>query len=97
MSKPISRREYEDALCGRVRAMRERCNYTQREMAELLGATMEQYRKFEVRSPMPAYYLVRFAAIAQVDMEYLLTGRHRQGPRHTTASATVPRRRSSTG
>lgn len=44
-------------------------------MAAAIGVPFERYKKYETRSPMPAYLIPRFAQIVDRSMSYILTGR----------------------
>lgn len=59
----------------RVKRLREERGWTAEEMAMALDIPAERYRKYESRSPMPHYLLVRFALIVGRDVEYILTGK----------------------
>lgn len=48
---------------------------TQARMADLLGVPVERYRKYETRSPMPAYLMDRFVALTGTDLDYLILGK----------------------
>lgn len=61
----------------RVAFVRKRRGITQAEMAEALSISVERYRKYEHRSPLPVWLLERFCAIVGADIEYVITGRAR--------------------
>lgn len=46
-------------------------------MAAALGVPAERYRKYETRSPLPAYLMHRFCLICDADLENLLIGKPR--------------------
>lgn len=56
-------------------------------MATALGVPSDRYRKYEYRSPLPAYLMERFALIVGCDLEYLITGKVR---RSTSPSPAAP-------
>lgn len=62
----------------RMRELREAAQLTQGQMAALLGCGMEQYRKYETRSPMALGYLAKFCMIVKCDLQFLITGQRRQ-------------------
>jgi len=46
---------YVNAYCARVKELRERRGWTAEQMATALGIPADRYRKYETRSPLPAY------------------------------------------
>ena len=68
-------------LAARVRHLRERQRHpsgkkwTQADMADTLGCTVEQYRKYEKRSPIPVHLIPRLARACGVSVEFVVTGR----------------------
>ena len=69
-----TRERYQKQLCQRVAKARDRLEKSQREMAGLLGVETNTYAKWENRSPMPHYHLVRFCGITGSDPGQMLTG-----------------------
>ncbi len=63
------------ALCERVKALRLQRGITAEQAADLLGVKGDRYRKYETRTPLPAYLIERFAFIVNADPLYVLTGR----------------------
>jgi DNA-binding XRE family transcriptional regulator len=64
---------YNDKLCARVKVLRERRGWTQRIMAETLGISLENYTKYERRSPLPHWLLLRFCRIMGIGSDDLLS------------------------
>lgn len=77
LGMPTSNEEamFNESLCARVHALRNERGWTSQQMATALGVPPERYRKYEYRSPIPAYLMERFALIVGCDLEYLLTGK----------------------
>lgn len=76
---------FNEALCARVKRLRNSRGWTSQEMALALGIPAERYRKYESRSPLPAYLMERFCLITHTDFSFLLTGRDqskRQRPKN---------------
>ncbi len=69
---------YNDALCDRVKKFRMERGWTAEQMAIALGIPPERYRKYEIRSPLPAYLMERFCLNANVELENLVLGKPRQ-------------------
>lgn len=67
---------FNNALCERVKRLRNERGWTAEQMATALGVPPERYRKYENRSPLPAYLMERFALLANSSVEYLITGKH---------------------
>lgn len=69
---------FNNQFCGRVKRFREETNMSAAEMAELLDIPAERYRKYESRSPLPAYLIAKFCRIVGCDLEHLLIGKSRE-------------------
>ena len=69
---------FNESLCARVHLLRNERGWTSAQMATALGVPPDRYRKYEYRSPMPAYLMERFSLIVGCDMDYLLTGKSRK-------------------
>lgn len=67
-------KSFNAALRKRLRDLRERRGLTQSQMATALGIETDRYRKYETRSMIPAFYLLRAAIICGASVEYLVTG-----------------------
>ena len=76
------------ALCHRVKRWREETHMSAADMAALLHIPADRYRKYETRSPLPAYLMPSYCQIVGVDLEHLLLGK----PRNRTAPQIVARR-----
>ena len=74
---PTSNEEamFNEALCARTHELRNERGWTAQQMATALGVPPDRYRKYEYRSPMPAYLMERFALIVGCDLDYLLLGK----------------------
>lgn len=69
---------FNEALCARVHRLRNERGYTSAQMATALGCPADRYRKYEYRSPLPAYLMERFCIVAGCDLEHLITGKLRK-------------------
>lgn len=69
---------FNEAFCARVHSLRNERGYTSAQMATALGVPPDRYRKYEYRSPLPAYLMERFAAIVGCDLDHLITGKLRK-------------------
>ncbi len=59
----------------RLKDLREKLGYTQREMAYAVGIQMPRYNKYEIgRSEPPFEILVKLAKLTNVDLDYLIAG-----------------------
>jgi len=67
--------EFNDRMCARTQRLRLEKDWTQPQMAAAIGVPFERYKKYETRSPMPAYLVPRFAQIVERSMSYILTGK----------------------
>lgn len=78
---------FNNALCERVKRFREERGWTAAQMATALGIPADRYRKYENRSPLPAYLMVRFCLNTNVDLENLVAGKPRQKQRPAIISS----------
>jgi transcriptional regulator with XRE-family HTH domain len=69
---------FDDALCARVKRLREEKDWTAEQMAIALGIPPERYRKYENRSPIPHYLIPRFALVVDRSIEYVMTGKEQR-------------------
>ncbi len=75
MPDPNEELLFNNSLCGRVKSLRTERGWTADQMATALGVPADRYRKYETRSPLPAYLMPRFCLLAQCEFDYLLTGK----------------------
>ena len=76
MAKANDETLFNQGYFSRVRWAREKkLGWTAEQMATALGIPAERYRKYENRTPLPPYLIQRFALIAGVTIEFLLTGK----------------------
>jgi transcriptional regulator with XRE-family HTH domain len=68
---------FNEALISRVKQWREEKGWTAEQMAIALGIPAARYRKYESRTPLPAYLFQRFCLITETDLENLLFGKPR--------------------
>jgi transcriptional regulator with XRE-family HTH domain len=73
----VNESEFNAALCERVKRWRDETGMTAADMAALLHIPADRYRKYETRSPLPAYLMPPFCQIIGVDLEHLLIGKAR--------------------
>ena len=83
---------FNNALCQRVKELREQRGWIAQQMATALAIPVDRYRKYETRSPIPAYLMPRFCLIVDCDLDYLLTGRSRPSFGSAAAPQTDKRR-----
>lgn len=69
---------FEKELQARCKKLRLEKNWTAEQMAEALGVSADRYRKYENRSPLPYYYIPKFALVVDRSIEYVLTGKERK-------------------
>jgi DNA-binding XRE family transcriptional regulator len=81
----VEEAEFNQKLCARIFRLRSERGWTQAQMAAAIGVPHERYKKYETRSPMPAYLVPRFALQVDRDPCYVLTGKQpehgRRAPR----------------
>lgn len=80
---------FNNALCARVKQFREEKGWTAAQMATALGIPADRYRKYETRSPIPAYLMERFCLIVDCDLENLLFGKPRRRADRTAESRRI--------
>lgn len=69
---------FNNGYCERVKRFRDETGMSAADMAELLDIPAERYRKYENRSPMPAYLMAKFCRIVGCDLEHLVIGKPRE-------------------
>ncbi len=77
MVKDPTQGHFERGMVLRIQQARQRAGKTQQEVAVILGVETSRYSKWETRSPMPIYFLVRFCLALGVDIEWVVTGNRR--------------------
>lgn len=80
MSTWLEEAEFNDQLCARVQRLRKERDWSQQQMATAIGVPFERYKKYETRSPLPAYLVPRFAMIVDRSVAYILTGKDEYAP-----------------
>ena len=80
MALDKSELEFNISFVRRVKEAREAVGWTQAFMADSLGIPLERYKKYEQRSPLPHYLIVRFCQLTGGDIHYLMTGERRPPP-----------------
>ena len=75
MAGHSSEREFNEALCARVKCLRTALGWTAEQMALVLDIPVERYRKYESRTPLPHYLVERFALVVRREVEFVLTGK----------------------
>ena len=79
-------KQFNEAFCTRTRELREATGMSQIEMAGALGVSAEAYRKYEKRSPLPHYLVIRFCAITKEPLADLFKyAQNARIPRKTAA------------
>ncbi|MCC2652154.1 MAG: hypothetical protein K0Q60_2317 [Microvirga sp.] len=58
-------------FCMRTKAIREEMGWGQASMAKALGISLDAYKKYEIRSPLPHRYVEKFCLITGVSAEQL--------------------------
>lgn len=71
--------EFESMYIARVKALRVVTGMTAAQMATALQVPFERYKKYESRTPLPHELIEKFAIIARVPIEFVITGR-KTGP-----------------
>lgn len=69
---------FNNSLCERTKRFREETGMTAAQMADLLHVPADRYRKYERRSPLPAYLMERFCTAVGCDLEHLVIGKQRK-------------------
>lgn len=66
---------FNNEYCARTRALRDARGWTAEQMATALGVPPDRYRKYDYRSPLPAYLVERFCLITGTEIDYFITGK----------------------
>jgi len=65
---------YRKEICARTKAARIKAHYSQAKVAKALGISLEAYKTYEKRSPLPHYLIEPWTMIMHVSVEWLITG-----------------------
>lgn len=91
MAEWLDEGQFNDRFCARTQRLRIERDWTQQQMAAAIGVPFERYKKYENRSPMPAYLVPRFAQVVDRSIAYIMTGRDEiavRGPRRLVRTGT---------
>jgi len=66
--------KFNQNLCERLKRARSDAGYTQEQFAQMLGISVERYRKYENRSPIPVYLIPTVCENLGLDCWFVLTG-----------------------
>ena len=69
-----SPRDFKKRFCERLKAIRLSSGKTQQEMAVLLGVKLNAYSKYEYRTLLPQYLIMRLVEITGHNPWFILTG-----------------------
>jgi transcriptional regulator with XRE-family HTH domain len=92
MNEAFDEAKFNDQFCARVQRLRVEREWTQAQMATALGLPLERYKKYETRSPLPAYLIPHFAQHVDRSVAYVLTGKSEaasRGPRRLVRTGAV--------
>lgn len=64
-----------EAFRVRLKGLRDDLGYSQAQMAEALGISLDRYKKYEIRDKFPPHLLNKLALITHRPLEYIVTGR----------------------
>lgn len=67
---------YDAAFRERLIAIRESLKWTQADMAQALGISLDRYKKYEIRSKFPPYLYEKLALVTHRELYYIVTGRN---------------------
>jgi transcriptional regulator with XRE-family HTH domain len=71
----VSERAYYTGFRDRLRSIRIELDWSQAEMAEALGISLDNYKKYEIRSKFPPHLLEKLALVTHRRIEFIVTGR----------------------
>jgi len=75
MTKDSARKEaYRRDIIARTKMARELRNFKQHKVAKTLGISLEMYKSYENRTPLPHYLIEPWTMIMGVSIEWLITG-----------------------
>lgn len=81
MSRNDPESAFNEIFIARTKALRMERGLLQAEMADKLAVSLDRYKKYETRSPLPHYLIEPFAEVVGRDVTYVLTGKLRARPR----------------
>ena len=72
MNGRVSESAYNKALAEKVKSARKLSPHSPREIADMLGISLDQYYRYESRTPMPPYLIPAFCKITDIKMLNLM-------------------------
>lgn len=73
-SEDQAERAYHEAFRARLVGLRLDLGYSQPQMAEALGLSLDNYKKYETRSKFPSHLLNKLALVTHRPLEFIVTG-----------------------
>ena len=62
----------------RIKELRKKQGWSQRDAADLIGVKLTRYQKWEQRGRVPSEFLPIFSKLTNTSIEFILTGEHRR-------------------
>ncbi len=72
MNERVSEGAYNKALAGKVKSARTLSPYGAKEIADMLDISLDQYYRYESRTPIPPYLIPAFCKITDIKMINLM-------------------------
>jgi ribosome-binding protein aMBF1 (putative translation factor) len=86
IKRRMTPQEFNEQFVRRVRQIREALGWKPALMAERMGVPLENWRKYENRTPLPHHLIPKFCRITGAEVWFLLTGETAGKVAHATAS-----------
>ncbi len=71
----VTERSYYEAFRERLKSIRNDLDWSQAEMADALGTSLDKYKKYEIRSKFPPFLYEKLALVTHRNIEFIVTGR----------------------
>ena len=72
MNERVSEGVYNKALADKVKSARKLSPYSAEEIAKMLDISLDQYYRYESRTPMPSYLIPAFCKITDIKIINLM-------------------------
>lgn len=76
MGKDNEELSFNISFLKRTKEAREKLRWSQTFVADALGIPFERYKKYETRSPLPHYLIVKFCTLTGTDLQFFITGKY---------------------
>ncbi|MFZ5783952.1 MAG: helix-turn-helix domain-containing protein [Pseudomonadota bacterium] len=74
-TEKATERAYHESFRRRLKDLREELQWSQADMANALGLSLDNYKKYEIRSKFPPHQYEKLALVTHKSVDFIVTGR----------------------